>query len=114
MTLNNTKLMYTVAMLLKYLAEGKYDELAKLTDTIRMRAAEIAEAIDSYPGEIISVINPEDLDVIKINSPKEECWSVNVRLHTDLESPSDLTMSLTLIESNTNYYNVELDDIHVM
>jgi len=114
MAIDDTKLMTTVEMLLKYLAEKKYDKLTEITDTIRMRAEEIAEAIDSYPGKIIPLIRPEDLDVIKINSPKEECWSVNVRLHTDEEGPSDLTMSLTLIESNTDCYNVELDDIHVL
>ena len=114
MALIDTKLMNTVEMLLKYLAEKKYDKLEEIMDTIRIRAEEIAVAIDSYPGNIIPVIRPEDLDVIKINSPKEECWSVNVRLHTDEEGPSDLTMSLTLIESDTDCYNVELDDIHVM
>ena len=114
MALDDTKLITTVEMLVKFLAEKKYDELAELTDTIRMRAEEIAEAIDSYPGKIISEIRPEDLDLIEINTPKEECWSVDVRLHADEEGPSDLIMSLTLIESNTDCYNVEIDDIHVM
>jgi len=114
MALDDTKLMTTVEMLVNHLTEKKYDELAELTDTIRMRSEEIAESIDSYPGKIIAVIRPEDVDVIKINTAKEECWSVSVRLHTDEEGPSDLAMSLTLIDSNTSCYNVELDDIHVM
>ncbi len=114
MALNDKKLRATVDMLLKYLAEEKYDKIAELTDTIRMRSEEIADAINSYPGNIIQEIRTEDIDVIKIDTPIEECWSVNVRLHTDKEGPSDLTMSLTLIESKTEYYNVELDDIHVM
>ena len=99
---------------MNYLADAKYDEIARLTDTIRMRAEEIKEAIDSYPGTMIAEVRQEDLDVIKIKTAKEECWSVNVRLHTAEEGPSDLTMSLTIIESDSAYYAVELDDIHVL
>ena len=101
-------------MLLKYLAEEKYDHVAELTETIRMRSDEIVEAINSYPGNIIPELRSEDIDAIKIDTPKEECWSVNVRQYTDKEGPLDLTMSLTLIESGTDWYSVELEDIHVM
>lgn len=106
--------MATIQVFVDCLAEMKYDELAQITDTIRMRAEEIEEAINSYPGMIIPTVRPEDLDVIKIDTTKEECWSVNVKLHTNEESPSDLTMLLTLVESEASYYNVELDDIHVL
>jgi hypothetical protein len=114
MALVDKKLMSTVNLLVNHLANARYDELARLTDTIRMRAEEIKESIDSYPGTVIAVVRPEDLDVIKINTAKEECWSVNVRLHTSQEGPSDLTMSLTIIQSNSDYYAVELEDIHVL
>ena len=114
MTLDDAKLMSTAEMLVKYLADKKYDELAELTDTIRLRSEEIAEAIATYLGNIIPVVRPEDIDAIKIETAKEDCWSVNVRLHMDEESPSDLTMSLTLVESDSPYYTTELDDIHVL
>lgn len=114
MALDDAKLISTVTLLVNYLANAKYDEIARLTDTIRLRVEEIKDAIDSYPGTVIAVVRSEDLDVIKIKKAKEECWSVNVRLHTAEEGPSDLTMSLTIIESNSAYYAVELDDIHVL
>jgi hypothetical protein len=114
MALDNAKLVSTVAMLVQHLAEKKYEELAVLTDTIRMRSDEIMEAVESYPGSILLTVRPQDIDTIKIETAKEDCWSVNVRLHTDREGPSDLTMSLTLFESNTEFYGVELEDIHVL
>jgi hypothetical protein len=114
MALDNAKLVSTVGMLVQHLAQRKYDELAVLTDTIRMRSEEIMAAVESYPGSIVPTVRPQDIDTIKIKTAKEDCWSVNVRLHTDREGPSDLTMSLTLIESNSAFYGVELEDIHVL
>ena len=112
--LDDRKLMATVEHLVGLLAAGRFHELEVLTDTIRMRAEEIRDAVESYPGRVVSTVRREDIDVIRINTPNKECWSVNVNLHTETEAPSDLTMSLTLIQSDTGRYNAELDDIHVL
>jgi hypothetical protein len=112
--LDQTKLIATVQRLVGLLASRRYADLEKLTDSIRLRAEEIEEAVSHYPGRVIPVVGSDDIDVVAINTPKEECWSVNVRLHTDAEGPSDLTMSLTLIQCSAEYYAAELDDIHVL
>ncbi len=114
MALNKTKLTATVEELVCLLASGRFHELEVLTDSNRMRAEEVKEAVDSYPGKIIPVVSEDDLDVIRIDTPKEERWSVIVRLHTDREGPSDLTMSLTLVSSDAHLYDAEIDDIHVL
>ena len=114
MAIDQTKLIATVEHLVGLLASRAYADLERLTDSIRLRAEEIEEAVSSYPGRIVASVSPDDVDVVRINTPKEECWSVNVRLHTDTEKPSDLTMSLTLIQSPGPHYAAELDDIHVL
>jgi hypothetical protein len=114
MALDQTKLTATVQRLVSLLASRGYADLEKLTDSIRMRAEEIERAISQYPGRVVPVVSANDIDVVAINTPKEECWSVNVRLHTDAEGPSDLTMSLTLVQNPGEHYAAELDDIHVL
>jgi len=106
--------MATVENLVHMLAERRFHDVETLTDSIRLRADEIETAVDGYPGTITPTTSAEDLSVVEIDTPKEECWSVNVRLHTAQEGPSDLTMSLTLIQSESLLYDVELDDIHVL
>ena len=114
MPLNREKLHRTIHYVIDLLANRNFAELEKATDSIRMRAEEIGEAVDAYPGTIVSKFQPDDVDEVQIDTPIEECWSVFVRLHTDQESPSDLTASLTLIEDGAQIYRVELDDIHVL
>ena len=114
MSLEKEKLDRTVQRVVDLLAARKFTELEAITDSIRMRSEEMAEALDAYPGELVSKLLPSDVDVIRIDTAIEECWSVNVRLHTDRESPSDLTMSLTLVQADADEYRIELDDIHVL
>jgi len=114
MPLDREKLHRTIQFVIDLLANQDYAELEKVTDSIRMRAEEMGEAVGAYPGEIVAKFRPDDIDVVRIDTPIEECWSVNVRLHTDREGPSDLTASLTLIEDGSRNYRVELDGIHVL
>jgi hypothetical protein len=114
MALDESKLLRTVEALTRLLANRCFGELALLTDSIRMRSEEIEQSVDAYPGKVISEVSLDDLDVVQINTSREECWSVNVRLHTDQEGPSDLTMSLTLVQSEGDRYVAEIDDIHVL
>ena len=114
MDIDKNKLLVTVERLVNLLADRKYNEVEIITDSIRLRAEEIKEAINSYPGDIVPTVVLKGIDVIEINSPIEECWSVNVSLYTNQESPSDLTLGLTLVQSNAKYYKVEIEDIHVL
>lgn len=114
MALNHGKLIATVERLVGLLAAGGYGEMARLTDSVRLRSEEIEHAASRYPGEIIATVTRDGLDVVEIETRDEQRWSVNVRLHTNMESPSDLTMSLTLTQSDSEYYDAEIDDIHVL
>ena len=114
MSLNKEKLDLTIRHVVDLLAARNFGELEAVTDSIRMRSEEMAEAVDSYPGDVIPVLRSEDVDVIQIDTPIEECWSVNVRLHTNNESPSDLTLSLTIVQDESDKYRVELDNIDVL
>lgn len=114
MSLNHEKLHRTIQFIVDLLASRNFAELEKATDSIRMRAEEMSEAVDAYPGEIVAKFQPDDVDVVQIDTRIEDCWSVYVRLCTDRESPSDLTASLTLGEDGSQMYRVELDDIHVL
>jgi hypothetical protein len=114
MALDQTKLIATVENLVALLASRAYGDLERLTDSIRLHAEEIEAAVVSYPGNILPIVSEGDVDAVKIDTAKEECWSVNVRLHTDIEGLSDLTMSLTLVHSDSQHYAAELDGIHVL
>ena len=97
------------------LAEGDYEGLERLTNGSRLTAAEMAEGVREYGGNLILPPDGafENLDVVGVEGARPREWSVNVDLWTAEEGRSDLTLELTLRENGKNIYDVEIDGIHV-
>ena len=114
--MNTEKLNNTVKMVTELLAGKKYKEIESLCNGVRLNAEEIAYAVKEYGREIISLPKEgyKKLDIIEVtdSSPKE--WSVNVPIYTSEEGMSDLTLELLLIDSLSDLYNIEVDDLHVL
>jgi hypothetical protein len=110
------KLKAPVRQVISLLAHGDYKALEKLTNGVRLSAAEMAEAVREYGGGLI--LPPEDsfdnLDVVEVQGARPREWSVNVDLWTAGEGQSDLTLELTLRESGKEVFDVEIDNIHVL
>jgi hypothetical protein len=74
--LDHGKLIATVKRLVGLLAVGRYRELERLTDSIRLRSEEIKSAANSYPGKVIATVSSDDLDVVEIQTPKENAGAL--------------------------------------
>lgn len=114
MAIDRSKLCATVERVVELLAARDFAGLERLSDSIRLTASQMADAVEPCRGQIARRCHPGDVDVVSIDSAKEECWSVNVRLHTERERPSRLTLVLTLVQSSGDLYGVEIEDIHVL
>lgn len=114
MALAESNCLAVVRKVVGLLAHRRYEDIEVQSDGVRLKAADMRAAIDAYPGCVIEKLRPEDVDVIRIEGSKDASLSINVRLHTNLESPSDLTLSMTLVQETDCSSRFEVDDIHVL
>lgn len=114
--MNQEKLRRTVQHVMSLLENEAYGELESLSGGVRLSAEEMKEAVEGYGRKIACF--PEagyrELNVVEVRNSNPKQWSVNVPLVTKSEGRSDLTLSITLIESGTQMYKVEIEDIHVL
>lgn len=112
----NDKIERTVRQVVSLLVDGEYEKLAWLTNNTRLRAEHIRDAVSEYPGTL--VMPPESafnrIDMIAIKGPPPPQWSIRFDLWTLEGSRSDLSIEMTLIDSNGELAAIELDDIHVL
>jgi hypothetical protein len=97
------------------LVAQKYEELELLSHGIRLDSESMARAVREYGRKLI--IPPDGsfdhLDIIRVENSNPPKWSVDVDCWTSEEGHSDLTLSLTLIETADGIV-VEVDDLHVL
>lgn len=98
------------------LGDAEYETLAELTHHKRLRAEHIRVDIGEHPGTL--VMPPDsafgNLDVIETPGRPPRRWSVRFDLWTREQGRSDLSVELTLIETDDGQLAMELDDIHVL
>ena len=114
--MNSEKLNFAVKTVTDYLAQGEYEELERLSNGIRLKANEIETAVVDYGRKIEPLPDTvyEELDVVEVDGSEPKQWSVNVPVFTFEEGRSDLTLELTIIDSCSGLYTVEVDDLHVL
>jgi hypothetical protein len=115
--MNFLKIKMTVLNILKLLVNNEYESIEQFTNGIRLQAVDIKEAIDSYGRTLIMPPDTEYenlIDIIEISNSIPKKWSIRFDLWTREEGKSDLSLEMTLIESNNELMNVEFDDIHVL
>ncbi|MDU8928567.1 hypothetical protein RXV86_14340 [Alisedimentitalea sp. MJ-SS2] len=115
---SNTKLAKTVVFVVEQLANGRFDELAEITNSTRLTASEMEEALSEYGINLLAPISisMDELDVVEVSrgyrkAPHE--WSVWYQLVDKVLGPSDLTLRLTIVDKGTQILGVEVDDIRV-
>lgn len=98
------------------LVDRDYEGLERLTNSMRLTAEEIAQAVEDYGATLVmpppTVFN--ELDVVEVENVKPRTWSVRHDLWAAGEGKSDLSLELTVRESEDDGYVVELDGIHVL
>jgi hypothetical protein len=97
------------------LVNGDYAGLERLSESSRLSAEDLRAAVQSWGRTL--VLPPdgrlEGADVVPIEASDPERWSVWLRLWTAEEGRSDLTLEVTLAETDGPDYGVEIDNLEV-
>ncbi len=105
-----------VRIVVNMLVERDYGGLQRLTNSTRLTAEEIAQAVKDYGATLVmpppTVFN--ELDVVEVENAKPRAWPVRHDLWAAGEGKSDLSLELTLRESANHGYVVEIDGIYVL
>lgn len=98
------------------LVQGDYEGLEHLTNGNRLTAAEMADGVTEYGGSL--VLPPDSafdsIDIVEVAGATPREWDARMSLWTAEEGKSDLTLELTLRDSEEDQYHVQIDNIHVL
>ena len=104
-----------VCSVLAKLSCGEFDDVACCTDGRSKSSGEMRQAIADYGDPL--VIPPtgwqEHLDIVPIRDANPRAWSIVTPCWTSKESPSDLSLELTITAAHGTAPNVCIENIHV-
>jgi len=114
--MNTEKLHNTVKKVTNLLAKEKYKEIESLCNGVQLDAEELAYAAKDYGMEILPLPKEgyEKLDIIEVTDSNPKEWSVYVPIYTAEEGMSDLTLELSLKDTPSEFYQIEVDNLHVL
>lgn len=110
----DTKFIASIRALVDMLVKGNFDQLERDGRSGRLSSQELKEALQGYGSTIIAL--PDEAfhlaDVYPVKGQKTT-WAVDVPLWTAEEGRSDLTLSLTVSDSQDGV-RLEIDDLHTL
>jgi hypothetical protein len=104
-----------VRSVVEALVRGDYSAVARRTANRRLTADEIRGAVKQYGGTSTMPPDPgfSAIDVIEVENSKPPRYAVSIDLWTVEEGSSDLTLELTIVDSDGEPL-VQLDGLHVL
>ena len=110
------KIAPTTKHIVKLLVAGDYDQIERLTQARRLTAVHLREDVAVYGRRLKMPPDTvfEHLDVIAVDGAYPQRWSVRCYLWTEEEGCSDLSLELTLIETDNALLTTEVDNLHVL
>jgi len=104
-----------IEQVVSLLVAKRYREIEWLSCGVRLDATAIERAVSTYGRTLVEgTATGPGPDWVRIRDSSLLMWSVNVPLFTAEEGLSDLTLSLTLRQTDSGRYRVEIDDLHVL
>jgi hypothetical protein len=110
------KIRTCVERVYELLVDGKYADLAMLTGGIRFTAAEIRAAALGYRYALRPwpADQPMYIDTVAVSQSRPRAWSVRADAFTAEEGRSDLSLEMTVVESQSGDLIVQFDNLHVL
>lgn len=113
--LEPTKLSRTIQRVVDHLVRRDYAAVEALTAGQRLSAADIAQVIAEYGRQLVPPpVDSDPRSVVELEGFDPARWSVYVDLWTSEEGRSDLTLELTIVDSNRDVYDIQIDNLHVL
>jgi len=110
----DTKFIAPIRALVDMLVKGRFDQLERDGRSGRLSSHELKEVLQGYGRTIIAL--PDEAFRLVEGYPvkgQNATWAVDVPLWTAEEGRSDLTLSLTVSDSQ-NGVRWEIDDLHTL
>lgn len=116
MDIFNRRITITVKRLVEWLVNGDLTAIEQYTGGVRLSADLLRDAITEYGHKLVMPPEKalENIDVIEVTGAIPRKWSVRFDLWTEDEGRSDLTLECTLIDSENDFLDAEVDNIHVL
>jgi hypothetical protein len=110
------KLRITLTAITDRIARCDYEGVCQLAQTSRLASSELERVVLNYGRHLVPLPSTafEAIDLIPISNSRPQQWSVVVPLWTKEEGRSDLSLELTIEDSATPAYRVEIDGLHVL
>jgi len=110
------KLRFTVGALTSVLAQRDYEAFCGFARASRLTPTDVDRVVREYGRCLVPFSGPafEAVDVVPISDCVPQRWSVVVHLWSKEEGRSDLSLEITMQDSSTETYPVEIDDLHVL
>jgi hypothetical protein len=114
--IDSAKLRVTVNALTDRLVKGDYEGLCRLAHSCRVRPADMERVVREYGRHLVALpVNGfQAVEVISVRDTQPQRWSVVVPLWSREEGRSDLSLELTVEDSDAPTYPVGIDDLHVL
>ena len=116
--IDQNKLVSTVYKTIELLVKGEYDALIDFCNGNTLPVEDMKRELSDWPDTFIIPPSMKIEDLIytlielKGSSPQE--WAIDANLWTEEEGISDLTLQLILTDSEGEYYDVLIEDLHVL
>lgn len=105
---------HIVTQLVDRLVRGEYSQVLLSAPSSRMSARELEAAVVEYGRRLVSPPHYELVNVLRVASAERPTWSLVVPLFTEEEGRSDLSLELTVSESEKGCYEISVDDLHAL
>ena len=114
--IDSAKLRTTVRALTDRFAQGDYAGLCRLARTCRLGPEDLERAVQDYGRYLVALPDAafDAVDIVAISDSQPQRWSVVVPLWSREEGRSDLSLEITVEDSPTPEYAVEIEDLHVL
>jgi hypothetical protein len=114
--MTDEKMIKTVHQIVNLLVQGDYDSLERMTKSRRLNAADLSKCVREYRRTLAMPPKEafQNLDVVEIEDSSLKEWDVRVSMWTLEEGRSDLTLELTLTDSDEDLYDFQIDNLHVL
>ena len=112
--LTNSRLHTFLRSIVQLLVAKDYLALERLSNAKHLGASSIEQAVSGYGRTLIMPPDDQSLpDIIAVDGQEISRWSVVVPLYSLEEGLSDLSLELSIEESEERKFQVEIENIHV-
>jgi len=117
--MDENKLARTLLRIIRLLVDAQYDNLEQFCRKGGLTAQQLQKAVEAWPFRLVMPDSNvlEALvygEIVEVGNSNPTRWSVYVNLWSQEEGRSDLTLQLTAFDGHNDYYDAQIDDIHVL